>query len=92
LQDTTGFSVPSERGVRAELYLQIADAPFARVHSDDESLACLLIAQWELLTRRTLRADVPPHMISADELIEFWADAQMVSGQLQTWPPHPQNG
>jgi hypothetical protein len=89
LQDTTGFSVPSERGVKPKLYLQIADAPFARVHSDDESLACLLIAQWELITRRTLRADVPPHLLSADELIEFWADEQMVSGQLETWASSP---
>jgi hypothetical protein len=72
--------------------MQIADAPFNRVHSDDESLACLLIAQWELLTWRTLRADVPPHMLSTDELIEFWADEQTVSGQLETWPAHPHNG
>jgi hypothetical protein len=41
--------------------------------SDDELLACLLISTWSLLTGRTLRAAAPGDL-SAEELIEFWAD------------------
>jgi hypothetical protein len=42
--------------------------------NEDESLARVLITSWTLATGRTLRADVPPYLHSADELISFWAD------------------
>lgn len=42
--------------------------------NDDELLARVLITSWTLATGRTLRAGVPPHSLSADELISFWAD------------------
>jgi hypothetical protein len=45
-------------------------------HADDELLARLLITSWTLATGRTLRAGIPPEMLSKDELISFWADDQ----------------
>jgi hypothetical protein len=42
--------------------------------NEDELLARVLITSWTLATGRTLRAGVPPHSFSADELISFWAD------------------
>jgi len=42
--------------------------------NEDELLARVLITSWTLATGRTLRADVPPYLHSADELISFWAD------------------
>ena len=42
--------------------------------NEDELLARVLITSWTLTTGRTLRADVPPYLHSADELISFWAD------------------
>lgn len=42
--------------------------------SDDEIIGHLLIDTWSLITGRVLRSDVPPQELSADELIEFWAD------------------
>jgi hypothetical protein len=41
---------------------------------EDELLARVLITSWTLATGRTLRMGVPPHSLSADELISFWAD------------------
>jgi hypothetical protein len=41
---------------------------------DDEFLAAILIRMWSLASGRTLRADVPPDQLSAEELIAFWAD------------------
>lgn len=41
--------------------------------SHDEFVARLLIDIWTLATGRTLR-DVPPHELTAEELIDFWAD------------------
>jgi hypothetical protein len=45
-------------------------------HDDpgDEVLAGLLIRMWALASGRTLRRDVPPEQLSAEELIDFWAD------------------
>jgi hypothetical protein len=40
----------------------------------DDLLATLLIHSWMVATGRTLRADVPPPELSAEELIDFWAD------------------
>jgi hypothetical protein len=45
-----------------------------RPRSDDEIIGHLLIDTWTLITGRVLRSDVPPQELSADELIEFWAD------------------
>jgi hypothetical protein len=42
----------------------------------DEFVARLLIDIWTLATGRTLR-DVPPHELTAEELIDFWADDQL---------------
>jgi len=41
--------------------------------SHDEFIARLLIDIWTLATGRTLR-DVPPPELTAEELIDFWAD------------------
>jgi hypothetical protein len=40
----------------------------------DDFLAALLIRMWALASGRTLRSDVPPDQLSAEELIAFWAD------------------
>lgn len=56
------------------------------VPDDDEILARLLIISWTLATGRTLRGDVPPHMLSAEELVSFWADEQMTADHA---PGHP---
>lgn len=50
--------------------------------SDDELLAFLLISTWSLLTGRTLR-DAPPGDLTAEELIEFWADDFPQHGSAQ---------
>jgi hypothetical protein len=42
--------------------------------SPDEFVARLLVDIWTLATGRTLRCDVPPHELTAEELIDFWAD------------------
>ncbi len=54
----------------------------ARRHSqaEDDLLAFLLINTWTLTTGRTLRSDVPPAQLTEDELIEFWADDAVASG------------
>jgi hypothetical protein len=57
--------------------MRLPDWADSHVHDDDENLARVLITSWTLATGRTLRTDVPPHMLSTDELIGFWADAQM---------------
>ena len=44
--------------------------------SHDEFVARLLVDIWTLATGRTLR-DVPPHELTAEELIEFWSDDQL---------------
>jgi len=60
---------------------------------DDELLARVLIASWTLATGRTLRADIPARFLSADELIDFWADDQMAEGPaaLAGLAPHGGN-
>lgn len=45
-------------------------------YSDDDLVGLLLILTWTLITGRTLRSDVPPAELSAEELIEFWAEDQ----------------
>jgi hypothetical protein len=41
---------------------------------EDALLARVLITSWSLATGRTLRSDVPPQLLTEDELIAFWAD------------------
>jgi hypothetical protein len=43
------------------------------VHSEDETLALLLISTWELYTGRTLR-NAPAVELTEQELIDFWDD------------------
>jgi len=45
--------------------------------SHDEFVARLLVDIWTLATGRTLRCDVPPHELTAEELIDFWSDDQL---------------
>jgi len=47
--------------------------------SHDEFVARLLVDIWTLATGRTLR-DVPPHELTAEELIEFWSDDHLDAG------------
>jgi hypothetical protein len=42
--------------------------------AEEALLALTLITTWALVTGRTLRSDVPPCQLAADELLEFWAD------------------
>jgi hypothetical protein len=49
------------------------ESPNVPDHYDD-LLATPLIRSWMVATGRTLRADVPPGELSAEELIDFWAD------------------
>jgi hypothetical protein len=49
-------------------------ALFYQPLSHDEFVARLLVDIWTLATGRTLRCDVPPHELTAEELIDFWAD------------------
>jgi hypothetical protein len=72
VHDTTVFSVPGARETAAIARNQAAGKTSG--HSDDELLARLLITSWMLATGRTLRAGVPPQLLSAEELISFWAD------------------
>jgi hypothetical protein len=60
----------------------------SHVHDDDEILARLLIIGWTLASGRTLRGDVPPQMLSAEELISFWADEQLTADQAPGPRPH----
>jgi hypothetical protein len=48
--------------------------------SDDELIAYLLIRTWMLNTGRVLRSDVPPHDLTEQELVDFWADGLMTAG------------
>jgi hypothetical protein len=62
--------------------LKLTGFAVSPVRDDDENLARLLITSWTLVTGRTLRGDVPPQLLSGDELISFWADEQMTSDEL----------
>ena len=79
MHDTTVSTETCGRPTRAivsrEFHFQAC-----RVQDDDERFARVLIASWTLLTGRTLRADVPPYLVSEEELISFWADDQMTAG------------
>jgi hypothetical protein len=79
LHDITVSSIPGERGSCALPRMRLPGWAASHVHDDDEILARLLIISWTLATGRTLRSDVPPQMLSAEELISFWADEQMTA-------------
>lgn len=42
--------------------------------SDEELIAFTLITLWALATGRALPADVPPELLSEQELLDFWSD------------------
>jgi hypothetical protein len=45
----------------------------------DDLLAAILTTYWTPATGRTLPAGVSPRSLSEEDLINFWADDQMVS-------------
>jgi hypothetical protein len=47
---------------------------------DDELLTMLYVGTWMLRTGRVLRQDIPPHELSEEELIAFWADDRVTEG------------
>lgn len=49
-------------------------SPRLRSGDADDILANVLIRMWALASGRSLRRDVPPALLSVDELIAFWAD------------------
>jgi hypothetical protein len=77
MHDTTVSGMPCARGSRAILRLE--NAGNASKDADDELLARLLITSWTLATGRTLRAGIPPQLLSKDELISFWADDHIMA-------------
>jgi hypothetical protein len=50
--------------------------------NEDELLAQVLVTSWTLVTGRTLRAGVPPHSHSEEELISFWADDETAAAPV----------
>ena len=82
MHDITVSGMPSGRGVSGAISRRKVLAWAAgQIHDDDELLARVLITNWTLATGRVLRGDVPPQMLSASELLEFWADEQMTADQ-----------
>ena len=73
MQDTTVSRTPcaSDSGAMLRCNLRVRPVDWG---NEDEVLARVLITSWTLATGRTLRAGVPPHSLSPDELISFWAD------------------
>jgi hypothetical protein len=72
MQDTTvsGIRFGSDSGAQPRSIILSLDVQHA---NHDELLARVLITSWGLATGRTLRGG-PPHSLSEDELINFWAD------------------
>ena len=83
LQDITVFNMPAERAIGAIPRPDVPAWAFGTGHGEDQALACLLITKWTLLTGRTLRTDVPLDLLSAEELISFWADQEMAEGRAE---------
>jgi len=80
MHDLTVSGIPGERGDQCAISRRKVLAWAAgQVHDDDELLARVLISTWALATGRILRGDVPPQMLSASELLDFWADEQMTA-------------
>lgn len=78
MHDLTGSGIPGQGAISRRKVLAWAAG---QIHDDDELLARVLITSWELATGRVLRGDVPPPMLSASELLDFWADEQMMAGR-----------
>jgi hypothetical protein len=76
MQDTTVSQAPraSDSTAMSRRNLRVKSVDWG---NEDELLARVLITSWTLTTGRTLRAGVPPHSHTADELISFWADDQI---------------
>lgn len=47
---------------------------------EDDLIAYTLIQIWALTTGRVLRDDLPPDLLTEEELIAFWADPALVQG------------
>ena len=73
MHDTTVSHRPcaSDSGAMSRRNLRVRSVDW---ENEDELLARVLITSWTLATGRSLRTGVPPHTLSADELISFWAD------------------
>ena len=73
MQDTTvsGMCFASDSGAKSR---RRVFSRAVRHANEDELLARVLVTSWTLATGRTLRAGVPPHSHSEEELISFWAD------------------
>lgn len=59
------------------------------VYNDDRALALSLITTWAMRTGRTPRA-VPVSELTAEELVNFWADDQLeppLATPVREWPP-----
>ena len=79
MPDTTVSSETPERESRAIVIRNFSSQAARYAQDDDESLARVLITSWTLLTGRTLPVDIPPELVSAEELLSFWADDQMAA-------------
>jgi hypothetical protein len=73
MQDTTVShrSCASDSGAMLRRNLRVEPVDWG---NEDELLARVLITSWTLATGRTPRTGVPPHSLSAGELISFGAD------------------
>ena len=80
MPDTTVSSETSGRESRAIVIRNFSSQAARHAQDDDESLARVLITSWTLLTGRTLPVNIPPELVSAEELVSFWADDQMTAG------------
>jgi len=68
-------TVPHRGGESVPIADEIAsDANSPALDPADEQLARILVRMWSLASGRRLRQGVRPHELSAEELIDFWAD------------------
>lgn len=59
------------------------------VYGDDQALALSLVTTWATRTGRMLRP-VPVSELTAEELVDFWADDQLeppLAAPVRKWPP-----
>jgi hypothetical protein len=80
MQDTT-VSPPAYASDSAPMPRRNSRAKPVYREDEDELLARVLVTSWTLVTGRTLRAGVPPHSHSEEELISFWADDHIAVGR-----------
>lgn len=64
-------------------------APRVCLSDADYILANVLIRMWALASGRSLRRDVPPALLSVDELITFWADDMSPTAGRHAMPDGP---